>query len=100
MLRLLRLRAVLEEKAARQRWRESVVRLRGRPERSRETRPRWEEMLRQRGKAQETGAEGRWPCRERERREVLDRRESVRQRRSSGADRLAVREASLEGGER
>ena len=93
-----RLRAVLEERAERQRWRLSVVRVRGSPERSREVRPRWEERERRRGKGQQVEEEGREPCRVRLRREELARREEERLRSSSGPPTEVVREARRQEG--
>ena len=60
-LRRLRLRAVLEERAARQRVKPSVVRVKGRPERSRWTRLRWKETARRRGNGQQHVSEGNSP---------------------------------------
>ena len=94
-----RLRAVLEERAERQRWRLSVVRVRGSPERSREVSPRCEERERRRGKGQQVEEEGRQPCRVRLRREELAKREEERLSSSSGPLREVVREAKWQDGE-
>ena len=100
----LRLRAVLEERAARQRVKPSVVRLKGKPERSRWTMLRLEEMASSKGNDQHT-SEGKSPplssrLRWRVLREVLASKQSDMHNRSSGewrtTERVARRQLVLE----